>query len=124
MATKTAQFQTKQLGITAFLAANRVDFVLDGPAMEKPARVSAFADKPSAKLTLDGKALKIVGSDVDEAGEPVKLEIKWGKEVLKLGRRKDASGPVSFYRSLETASSAAAPKTAEQITNLLALFTA
>lgn len=116
-----SNFVVQQLGITAFLAGGRVDFVLDGPAMEEPARVSAFANNPKARLTLDGKAIKITGTECDETGNPVKLLVKFGKQELKLGRR-NATGPVSFYRSLEPSNSAGAPKTAEQIIDLLASF--
>ena len=116
------KFVVQQLGLTAFLVGGRVDFVLDGPAMEKPARVSAFANAPKAKITLDGKQIKVTGSECDESGEPVKLLVKFGRSELKLGRRKNASGPVSFYRSLEPSNTVGAPKTAEQVLELLAAF--
>jgi len=115
-------FEPQRLGMTAFMASNRVDFVLDGPGMESPERVSAFYDNPEAKLKLQGKQLKIEGFTSDSDGNPQKLEVKWGRQVIKLGRRKNASGPVSFYRSLETASDAAAPKSAQDIAAALSVF--
>ena len=123
MATKSS-FVPTVLGLTAFMASNRIDFVLDGPNRETPARVSAFYNNPKAALKLDGKALKIVSVDTDDAGEPNRLEIKLGRECIVLGRRKDASGPVSFYRSMEASNNAGAPKTAAEILTALRGFTA
>lgn len=119
-----SEFQSQQLGITAFMASNRIDFVLDGPEMDSPERCSAFYDNPKAKLKLQAKGLKITSVVTDEeSGEPVQLQVKWGRETLKLGRRQNASGPVSFYRSLETANNVGAPKTAKQILDKLEAFT-
>lgn len=123
MATKSA-FIPQLLGITAFMASNRIDFVLDGPNRETPARTSAFYDNPKAKLHLDGKLLKIVAVHTDKVSdEPNQLEIRLGGERIVLGRRKDAAGPVSFYRSMEAGNNADAPKTAKEILSALRLFT-
>jgi hypothetical protein len=116
-----SNFQAQRLGITAFMASNRVDFVLDGPDMEAPARCSAFYDKAEAKLKLDGKQLKIEAVTTDGAGEPKQVQIKWGRRVIKLGRRNNASGPVSFYRSLE-AGNIAGPKSADDILSAFSNF--
>lgn len=109
-------FQAQRLGITAFMASNRVDFVLDGPEMDEPARVSAFYDNPEAKIKLSGKQLKIEAVTTDDDGTHKQLQIKWGRRVIKLGRRNNASGPVSFYRSLEDSSQAAGPKSEADLT--------
>jgi len=116
-------FQAQRLGITAFMASNRVDFVLDGPDMEEPARCSAFYDNADAKLKLDGKQLKIEAVSTDSDGEPKQVQIKWGRRIIKLGRRNHASGPVSFYRSLEAGNEAAGPKSAADILDALGNFT-
>ena len=108
-------FQAQRLGITAFMASNRVDFVLDGPDMDEPARVSAFYATPETKLKLDGKQLKIEAVSTDSDGEPKQVQIKWGRRVIKLGRRQHASGPVSFYRSLEDSNTGIGPKSAADI---------
>ena len=117
-----ADFKAQRLGITAFMASNRVDFVLDGPSMDEPARCSAFYDNAEAKLKLDGKLLRIedVGTDTD--GAPKQLQIKWGRRIIKLGRRNNASGPVSFYRSLESSNEGAAPKSDAAIMDALGNF--
>lgn len=117
-----SNFQAQRLGITAFMAANRVDFVLDGPDMDEPARVSAFYDNAGAKLKLAGSQLKIEAVSTDSNREPKQLQIKWGRKVIKLGRRNNASGPVSFYRSLEATNEAAAPKSAADIMSALGNF--
>ena len=117
-----ATFQAQRLGITAFMASNRVDFVLDGPDMDAPARCSAFYDNADAKLKLDGKALKIEAVSTDDAGEPKQVQIKWGRRVIKLGRRSNASGPVSFYRSLEATNEANAPKSAADLLSAFGNF--
>jgi hypothetical protein len=116
-------FQAQRLGITAFMAANRVDFVLDGPEMDEPARCSAYYETPESKLKLDGKQLKIEAVTTDDAGEPKQVQIKWGRRVIKLGRRNNASGPVSFYRSLEAGNQTEGPKSAADILNALGSFT-
>jgi len=115
-------FQPTVLGLTAFIASNRIDFVLDGPDLEKPERCSAFYDAPERKLKLDGKALKIVGVDTDSDGEPARLTVKHGRNTLVLGRRRNASGPVSFYRSLEPSNNADAPKSADEVLAALSSF--
>lgn len=122
MATSKQAFVPKVLGLTAFMADNRIDFVIDGPELTTPVRCSAFYDKPKAKLSLDGKVLKIERVHADAvSGEPTQIEVRWGKDVLKLGRRKDATGPVSFYRSLESANGSG-PKSAQEILDALKLF--
>jgi hypothetical protein len=108
-------FQAQRLGITAFMASNRVDFVLDGPDMDAPARCSAFYNNPEAKIKLDGKQLKIEAVTTDDDGAHKQLQIKWGRRVIKLGRRSNASGPVSFYRSLEDGNQVAGPKSTDAL---------
>ena len=123
MANKST-FVPTVMGMTAFMAANRIDFVIDGPALETPERCSAFYNAPEAKLKIAGKSLKISSVITDpESGEPTALEVKFGREVLRMGRRKDATGPVSFYRSLEAQNNAGAPKTAAEILTALSAFT-
>jgi hypothetical protein len=117
-----SDFQAQRLGLTAFMASNRVDFVLDGPEMDEPARCSAFYDNAEAKLKLDGKQLKIEAVSTDSEGAPKQLQVKWGRRVIKLGRRNNAAGPVSFYRSLEAGNEAAAPRSADAVNAALANF--
>ena len=115
-------FQPQILGMTAFMAPNRIDFVIDGPGMVKPERCSAFYDNPKAKLKLGSRGLKIEQVTTDEGGEPNGLVVKWGRESIRLGRRQNASGLVSFYRSLESTNAADAPKSGEQIMGALNAF--
>jgi hypothetical protein len=116
-----SDFQPTVLGITAFMAPNRIDFVLDGPELCSPERASAYYDNPAAEIKLAGKKLSITGFDVNDDDEPVSLEIRWGRRSIKLGRRR-AAGAASFYRSLESANDSAAPHTAAQISAALANF--
>lgn len=116
MSTKsTAKFVPTQLGLTAFLTASGIDFVLEGPNKPQTRPVFVQVSKRKRELQLDGKAISISGYRLDEQGQPAKLDILWGKEELVLGRRKQASGNVSFYRSLETKSAASGPQTPEEI---------
>lgn len=111
-----SNFEPQILGITAFMATNRIDFVVDGPDMDSPERCSAFYDGGNkSTLKLDGKKLSVKQVGTDDDGEPTSLTVKWGRETVKLGRRKNASGPVSFYKSLEASNNAGAPKSAEEI---------
>jgi hypothetical protein len=118
-----SKFVPQKLGLTAFMAANRIDFVIDGPALKTPERCSAFYNAPEAKLKIAGKSLKIGSVITDpESGEPTAIEVKFGREVLRMGRRKEAKGDVSFYRSLEPSNKVAGPKTAAEILAALEAF--
>jgi hypothetical protein len=118
MSQTSKTFIPTQLGITAFMKSTGVDFVLEGPskAATRPVRING-------KLKLDGKALSVVEAKLSDDGEVTGLLVKWGKEQILLGRRKNASGPVSFYRNLENeGGSFGAPKTAAEILAVLAAF--
>ena len=109
-------------GITVFVEANRLDFIADGPNFERPERVSAFFNNPTADLKLDGHVLKVLTHEVNADGEPTRLHIQYGRRKLVLGRRWKSPGPVSFYRSLEPTNAANRPKTAEEISAALGAF--
>lgn len=110
-------------GITAFVEANRIDFVVNGPEMQMPERTSIYFEPTSNDdVLLEGEKLQILPAELDADGnvvDPGKLRIKWGRRVLTLGHRKNAAGPMSFYRSLETANDSARPQTLAQLHVLL-----
>jgi hypothetical protein len=135
MQNANSKFQPQVLGITAFMESNRIDFCLQGPNVEKQT-VSAFYDNPKAELVLDGKALvvgvpnsksraknpKKVVFETDENGEPMKLNIQYDGQNIRLGRRTKAKGKVSFYRSLESQNNGNAPKSSADIIAALGNF--
>jgi hypothetical protein len=116
-------FVPSVLGLTAFVESNRIDFILNGPELETPERASIYFEPTSeADVKLQGKKLTILPAERDEDGQlvnPGKLRIKWGRQTLTLGHRANASGPMSFYRSLEDSNASARPKTPEQLFALL-----
>ena len=111
------------LGITAFVEHNRVDFIVNGPEMENPERASFYFNPTSeADVKLQGKKLTILPAERDADGKlvnPGQMKIRWGRQTLTLGHRANASGPMSFYRSLEDSNASARPKTPEQLFALL-----
>ena len=116
MAKQTAKtFVPTKLGITAFLTNSGIDFVLEGPNKPQTRPVFVQVSKRKRELQLDGKAISISGYRLDEQGQPAKLDILWGKEELVLGRRTQAAGNASFYRSLEPQNSTRGPQTPEEI---------
>lgn len=120
MTAKTSEkFVPTVLGITAFLTATGLDYVLEGPAKPKTRPVQVQVTKRRKELQLDGKSISFRDYVLDENGEPVKVEIQWGDETLVLGRRSKASGDVSFYRSLEPSNKVPGPRTAAEIIALL-----
>jgi len=97
MATKTTEnFVPTVLGLTAFLTASGLEYVLEGPSKPKTRPVTVQVTKKRKELQLDGKKISFSGYTLDAAGEPVKVQIQWGDETLILGRRSKASGNVSF----------------------------
>lgn len=107
------------LGMTAFLTATGLDYVLEGPNKPKTRPVSVQVTKRRKELQLDGKAISFIDYVLDANGEPVKVQIQWGAKTLVLGRRSKASGDVSFYRSLEPSNKVAGPRTAAEIIAVL-----
>lgn len=120
MTTKSNEtFVPTVLGMTAFLTASGLDYVLEGPNKPKTRPVTVQVTKRRKELQLDGRAISFVDYVLDANGEPVKVQIQWGDETLTLGRRSKASGDVSFYRSLEPSNKVPGPKTAAEIIALL-----
>jgi hypothetical protein len=116
-----SDFKPSVLGITAFMASNRVDFVLEGPE-QPPVRASLFYNRPEETVKLNNKVLRITGFDNNEEGEPTRLNVRWGRQNITLGRRWNATGNVSFYRSIEATNTVAGPRSAAEITEALSLF--
>jgi len=115
-------FVPTQLGITAFVESNRIDFVLDGPSMENPERCTIYRNNPEAPLKLESKQFKFVRKVLDEETGAVKqIEVKWGRRVIRLGRRIKAPGAPSFYKGLEVSNSTA-PKTEADLADVLGAF--
>ena len=54
-----SNFQPQQLGLTAWIEGNRIDFSLHGPLMAEAVRCTAMRGKDNSELTLEGKALKV-----------------------------------------------------------------
>ena len=129
-----SKFQPTVLGITAFMEANRLDFRLEGPKMEEPKRASLYYAKPETKKQkkarkkarmLDGEPVKLVEIVREKKTDNVTaIVIKWGDRTVKLGRRTQAAGKPSFYRSLEPSNSSAIPESPEEIIDALNLLLA
>ena len=116
-----SNFQPQQLGLTAWIEGNRIDFSLHGPLMAEAVRCTAMRGKDNSELTLEGKALKVVTHVTDSEGNVTKLDIVWGNREIRLGRKTGASGSPSFYRSLSPSNSTA-PTTEEDIASILSDF--
>lgn len=111
-----------RLELTVFVEANRLDFKLDGPQLEGAERTSVFFDKVGQKHILNGQELvlpkqarKANGHLVDPGGLTITLD---GKSI-RLPKAK--SGKTRYYKPLETANEAAAPKTPAELFNALGI---
>jgi hypothetical protein len=109
-------FIPQQLGITAFMESNRIDFVLEGPEQKKLTCSVFYVKAKSAKIPkLDDKKLTWVTTHKNPEGRPAQIEIKWDRKTLKLGRRWKAQGKTSFYTSLENGGGGASPQSDDAI---------
>ena len=115
-------YQIHTHGIKVFIEANRLDFNLEDPSVstEKPAaKTSVFFNKMDSEVKLNGSKLTILPAVRDDDGNlvnPNRLDVKWGRKTLYLGRAVPKNGGKEYYyTSLETANDAARPKTADEL---------
>jgi hypothetical protein len=120
-----SNYVVTELGIKAFVEANRVDFILQTPGIDKAEfpRVSAYANNPNAELKLSGKVFRIVEIHSDPVtGAAKQIEVTFGRrKSIKLGRCTTASGSPSFYRGLESSNNKPL-KTEAELSNVLGAF--
>jgi hypothetical protein len=112
------KYVATRLELTIFIEANRLDFKYDGPLLEDAERTSVFYDKVRGEHTLGEKLLLIPEQARKKNGhlvEPNHMTIVLDGETIKLPRAK--SGKPRYYKPLETANEAAAPKTASELFN-------
>ena len=99
MTTNNQQFQPSRAGITAFMDHSKVDFVFQGPNSER-SRLSVPFDSTTLAGTLNNKPFEILEVLFTDSNKPKGIKVRYGRLTLTLGRRWNASGAPSFYRSV------------------------